>query len=388
MRINILSLLTYCIIILACYADDGWVLTKQTDDSFQPPPRSFPGVFPIDESHAILFSGYFERVDYSNGKNSVFNNDVFILDASNPDLIKWTKVELAEGSIEPAPRSIPCAVYSPLDDAIYMYGGTTYDADFTNFIFYDDAWVFDLSTRSWTLLYEHAPAGTRAGAGCDYLDGKIYISHGSRGLDLFFYDDTWIWDLVTNTWTLLATSEIRPRGRFQLGFNRIPGTENFLLLNGQWTPGQRRQIYLQDVWVLNSNTLNWQELDVSNSPQPVHDSTAYALTSSKWLLMSGGDSNENQTVEDTCPYPLDCAVPVNPTDTNYFLSLKINQGIAQWQDEADFEHNIPPLRKPAMVILEPYIYLVGGMDWDGIHLVGEIYNQYTWRLKLKNKYFN
>jgi len=293
------------------------------------------------------------------------------------------------GSVEPPPRSIDCAAYSPIQNAIYIYGGTTYTSDFSTVTFYEDSWVFHFSNQTWTQLSTATPAGLRGGMGCDYTDDdQIIVTHGSQGTNLLYYDDTWSWDLPTNTWKLLSTSATRPGGRFEFEFNIIPGTDNFLLANGQVSTSTGTSTYLTDVWILYMDTKTWVQLEVEDVPQPVIDAAGYALTSSKYLLMAGGDAGlADLTVEDTCKEPLDCDVRANTTNSNYFLRIRLNDGTAQW-DDPEFDHSFPPVRKPAVLIMEPYLYLVGGTGWDGQHGVGEIYNPYTWAIQLKDKYFN
>jgi hypothetical protein len=343
-----------------------------------------------NDTHAILYGGYRERVAWSLGPN-VFYNDMYLLDVSNPDLLNWSQVNYAPNSPVPFARSYECAVYSPLEDAIFLYGGLTYTSNFSLTTLTADTWVFRFSSLTWTLLDLVVPPGTRAGHGCvlDQSGENIIVTQGipdNRNIGFIqnFTRDTWSWNLATNTWTNLTTSE-PPIGRWLFGFDRIPGTNNFLFLNGRRLSGV---LYMTDVWIFNADTLQWTELEVSNVPQPPREVSVYALTSPKWLLMAGGDADGNLTVAETCPPPLICRSIVSPTDTNFFLRLRSNQGSADWEDEAEFDHTTTPHRHASLVIMKPYLYLYGGHDWDGTHGIGEIYNTLTWGLKLPNKYWD
>jgi len=223
--------------------------------------------------------------------------------------------------------------------------------------------------------------------GCDYIDGSVIMTHGCFNSIISYKNDTWRWDLADNTWTLLDTSTVRPIARSSHTFKRIPGMNKFLLANGQVIVSPIVDSVSTDVWIFDYDTLQWKQSVVSNVPQPPHDSYAEAITSSKWFFMAGGDADGNKTVANTCFPPLQCRVPVTPTNTNYFLRLKLDEDEAIWEDDESFEHSVPPHRRASIVILEPYLYLVGGMDWNGKNGVGEIYNPYTWAIQLKNKYF-
>jgi len=251
---------------------------------------------------------------------------------------------------------------------------------------------YDFGTNTWQSL-GISPAGFRGGGGGDLIDGSTaIITHGALGHDNIHWNDTWTWNLVNNQWNQLTTSAVRPEGRFQLEFSRIPNTNKFLLAHGQYavaSPPIIVNVFKTDVWVLNPVSGNWQQIAVENVPQPVHNAAGYALTSEKWLLMTAGDAGlANKTLSGTCPLPLRCVFKAAPTNTNYFLKLKLDQLKAEWEDEAELDYSVPPVRKPSIVILEPYLYFVGGLGWDGKHGVGEIYNPYTWAIKLKNNKFN
>ena len=103
---------------------------------------------------------------------------------------------------------------------LYIYGGASFtsnfDEDFT--VFYNDTWVFDFSTQTWTFL-GISPAGTRGGMGCDAINTTaILMTHGALGHGNIFLDDTWIWDIQSNTWTQQTTSVTKPVARFEAHF--------------------------------------------------------------------------------------------------------------------------------------------------------------------------
>jgi len=337
-----------------------------------------------NDTHAILYGGYRERIAWSLGPN-VFYTDMYFLDVSNPDLIKWTKVNYAPNSPVPTGRGYECAVYSAIEDAIFLYGGNFYTSNFSTANIFEDSWVYHFSTNTWTLLDVAAPPGLRTGAGCalDASGENVILTQGFGPSNVStnnFYRDVWSWNLATNTWTNLTTN-IPPNGRWIFGWDRVPGTNNFRLVQGR----RLMQVYMTDVWEFNGDTHQWREFEVSNVQNPPHELGAYAFTSDKWVLMTGGDADGNKTLADTCLPPLICRTVVTPQDTNFFL--RVNDGSAHWEDEAGFDHTVTPVRHAKIVKMKPYLYLYGGLDFDGIHGIGDIYNTLTWAMKLPNKYW-
>jgi len=381
------SILLISFFFLLSLADYGWYVTRLNPDSFRPTPssRSMIQFIKKNNTHAILFGGYRERIAWNLGPN-VFYNDMYFLDVSNPQLLKWTKVTYNPSSPVPTARSYECAVYSEIEDAFFMYGGLIYTSNFSTPVVFGDSWVYRFSTNTWTQLDAVAPPGYRAGHGCalDSSGQNVIMLHGVPDNVSAPVNTVSVWNLATNTWKELPPSTVGPIGRWLFGWYRIPDTNNFLMVNGR-IPGN--QVYLTDIWVLNGDNYQWSQLEVSNTQNPPHEVAAYALTSSKWFLMSGGDADGNKTVADTCKPPLICRTVVTPQDTNFFLQLNLNAQRADWEDEAGFDHTSTPHRHATIVVMKPYLYMYGGHDWDGQHGIGEIYNTLTWGLKLSNKYW-
>jgi hypothetical protein len=267
-----------------------------------------------------------------------------------------------------------------------MYGGVIYTPNLQGILF-ADTWVFHFDTNTWTLIDIVAPGGNNSGHSCvlDITGENVIVGYGvDIAAPPTATDKVWKWHLATNTWTDITSAGPRPIKRWVHGFGRIPGSKDFLLLNGR-IPMNRT--YLTDVWKLDGETFTWTQFAVSNVMNPPHEVATYAFISSQWILMSGGDADGNLTVADTCKPPLVCITVVTPQDTNFFLRLNLNQEQADWEDEAGFDHTTTPHRHAAVVVMEPYLYMYGGHDWDGLHGIGEIFNTLLWAIKIPNKYW-
>lgn len=366
-----------------------WYLTRQDPTSQQPSTRSVPSFLPKNETHAILYGGYLEHIVINRpDSNNTFYNDIFIMNAENPDLIKWTQIQKADSSPEPIPRAYSCVVYSKSLDALYVYGGFTYNPQFTQINFFSDIWKFEFANLTWTLIQENGPAGNRAGMGCDILadENVVYLTYGTVNTLSNALNDTWMWELETNTWTLLTNiSEVnRPTSRSLHVFRVIGSTHDFLFFDGLSLRSINNTNRFSEVWIFHSDTATWQQNVVNNPPAP-RGTFAYTLTSEKWFFMHSGDFEETNITENCLP-PLECIDPADPTDESFFMKFK--DGSSKWTDELELAHSTPPLRHASIVNLEPNLYLVGGMDWSGKNGVGEEYNYFTYSIILTAKYFN
>jgi len=396
-RIFILFLFINQIIIIT--AKEEWHMATEQEDSFHPPPRASPHFIRKNSTHAIYFGGYFERVAINLG-NNIFLNDLFLLDVSDPSgKIRWTKVEYNSQTV-PSPRILGCVDYSPQLNALFLYGGVTFNANFGNMVFFSDSWKFSVETLTWTLLSENSVPGARSSMGCTFIDGYIYMTHGISGNDtLHPVNNTWKWHLASNVWTELVipqTSPI-PAGRFKLIFERFPENNDLIFFGeGETISPQFQEVLFTDLWTFNRQTLEWKQFTIRDAPEAQRDTYAYALTSDRWFLTHSGDSRTNETLTDTCHPPLFCFIRATPTDDTFFLNLKMNENnnnnnnmVADWETEEDFEFRSPPLRRAVLVVFPPTrrVFLVAGYDWNGKNGIGEIYNPFTWVIKLKDKYF-
>jgi hypothetical protein len=175
-----------------------------------------------NDTHAIFYGGYREKIAWNTGVNT-FYNDMYLVDVSNPELIKWTRVNYDPSSPVPNARSYECSVYSEIEDAYFMYGGLLYTSNFSTTIVLGDSWVYHFSTNTWTLLDALAPAGYRAGHGCalDSSGENVIVLHGIKDNVTDPINATSVWNLATNTWTHLPPATVGPLGRwlFWMGKN-------------------------------------------------------------------------------------------------------------------------------------------------------------------------
>lgn len=388
----IIPLIYYLICIIN--AKNQWYIAQQNDDSQHPSPRSVPFFTALNSTHAILYGGFLEHIEdnsLTNCGDNAFYNDIYILDASNPELAFWTRINNASDSIAPpAGRAYGCVVYSPNLNSLFLYGGIAFSKEFDEVTSYGDSWSFNLTSLEWTLIEAAAPPGNLSGIDCDIVSetDTVYLTHGTLNSLANFQNKTWKWDLHTNTWTLLFNNASdKPASRALNVFRRIPHTNEFLFFDGLVLTSHdaSKAVHFTDVWRFNINTLVWMNQTVINPPS-ARGSFGYALTSTRWFFMYGGDISTNRSIADNCFPPLECYTSVDPNHEAYFLRLFF-PNVVDWSDELDFDFSPPSLRHSSIAVLPPNLYLVGGMDWSGKNGVGEQYNFYTWTVTLPDFYF-
>ncbi|GAA6059796.1 hypothetical protein JCM10212_003691 [Sporobolomyces blumeae] len=136
-----------------------------------------------------------------------FKNDLCWFDLQKLKLgqPRWSFVEYSPDSVVPPPRTgHTCVTYG---DALYIFGGT--DGQYH----YNDTWCFDLATQTWTELscigYIPVP---REGHAATLVDDVMYV-FGGRGVDGKDLEDLAAFKIGTQRWFMFQNMGPAPSGR-------------------------------------------------------------------------------------------------------------------------------------------------------------------------------
>ncbi|MEM9155810.1 MAG: kelch repeat-containing protein [Cyanobacteria bacterium P01_F01_bin.33] len=375
---------------VVAYADDdtdeapvGWVLTET--QGFHPPPRDSASVFDIPGNDAFgIFGGYSEALDISgttSPTSNTFFNDLFIFDASSRT---WTRRSSGEG---PAPRGFACAVYHEGTESVLVFGGSHFEADFSAFTYFDDLWRFDLSTNEWTEIQPVGPRPlARAGCGCDIIGDGLFVFSGN-GENFSTDNELWRYDIVSQSWARLQADDVgdpsRPAARTQMIFIRIPTHNKFLMIGGD------AFVQLPHPPFLDART---QE-----------DVWIYDANRNHWTEFAPKNTPEparnhrayamiserlllvqNGDAQSDATTQQTCPPPLSclipPTPTNDTFVYDIK--LERWTEIGLSPGTVPPTRRSTMRRVGETLYLFGGYGWDGDNAVGKVTNPYTWELDL------
>ena len=176
-----------------------------------------------------------------------------------PPLGDRTPMEPATG---PSGQGFSSMVYDAESDRVILFSGDTDDP-------IQDTWAYDLDTNSWTEMnmnpatspdffrFSHAMA-------YDAQSDRAILFGGEYQLGTPL-SDTWAYDFNTNTWTDMnpATS---PSAR--LGHRMVyDARADRIILFGGLSSVQPREIYLDDMWAYDFDTNAWTQLSPSTKPR-------------------------------------------------------------------------------------------------------------------------
>jgi hypothetical protein len=318
------------------------------DPGLAPPPRTTHPLVALDGRRLLTFGG--ETRDTHLGP-MVNTDDTWVFDGARNT---WARVPTTRA---PAPRCHVPAAYSPDHQLVLLVGGWKNDVQPN--ATYADTWVFDVRAGDWE---QRVPAGDPIGPGSDYglvylparasflllhgnqnalydpsantwrrlpparavteggaptnfsvgastmcvtlpASGEVVVFGGSSGPNqTIFSDTTALYDVGTNTYTVLATP-VRPSARVRSGFAYDARRGLCVLFGGVQDQFSQRH---DDLWVFDPRSRTWREVACSGRPGPRggYYGMAYDAPADRFVLY-GGRSAPERWLDDTLALEFD-----------------------------------------------------------------------------------
>ncbi len=228
--------------------------------------------------YAAIYDAPRDRIIIFGGQNAGFFNDVWAFDLENE-----TWQELAASGTSPSTRYGTSAIYdAPRNRMVVSHGFTSQGR-------FDDTWAFDLATNTWTDITP--TSGSKPLKRC--LHRAVYDASGDRmllfggcssGFGPCPQGDLWAFDLKTNVWTELQPPGDTPSARTDPSMAYDPTGKRGILFGGR-----NSQSFLNDTWSFDVVAQQWTLLSVEGgppSPRKSHD--AVVDSTNGRLLMFGG----------------------------------------------------------------------------------------------------
>jgi N-acetylneuraminic acid mutarotase len=220
-------------------------------------------------------------------------------------------IELGPVSQLPHARKASPMVYDPIQDRAILFGGT--DGSGLDCIFeFNDTWVYDSLTNTWEDL---APIGavpsTRGLHSMVYdplanrviLFGGKHWTFGLGGGD--WLNDTWTYDPVANAWIELKASGPVPAARQGHSMVYDPIGERVILFGGaHGERDSRERTWLNDTWTYDPGVNAWTELDPAGTLPPGRYSQAMAYDPGAGRIIMFGGYDGDEVLDDTWSYDL------------------------------------------------------------------------------------
>lgn len=342
-------------------ADGTWKRLSVT--GVAPSERSAPSVTALGRTAITLFGGVHDS--FATGQNT-FYNDLYRL-AFDPSTGtgSWTKVAVTGES--PTARAFAGSAGDSY--AMFIFGGSQFSADGSQFTVFDDLWKF--GGRDWA-KEEPVNAGPSGRSGPTvWIDGgKIYV-YG--GIDATFttLNDLWSYDLGTKTWKQLvaAGDPGAPPARHlaQAGHTATNGT---LTLYGGEGLDQTGFSVLPDTWQYDIASGKWANVTpATGNIDPPRNYGAAGLIGGS-LYLQGGDIPGGSA---------GCGAPFeqNPTEELW----KFDTVAKTWRKLAPAGDPLVKLKRTAGAVAGSSLVVTAGWDFqcaaDGTG-PGQVWNKDTY----------
>ena len=207
----------------------------------------------------------------------------------------WTDLHPA-GEPPSGPGSMVC---DPASGKVILFGGVGNNG------YLNDTWAYDPTANTWTNLNPSGdlpPARNGHSMVYDSATGKV-ILFGGFGIDI--HNDTWAYDPTANTWTNLKPTGELPSGRHFSSAVYDSGTGQVILFGGSgFDSSGASPVYFNDTWAYDPITNTWTKLQPTGELPSARElpSAVYDSGTGQVILFGGAGGSDGTALNDTWAY--------------------------------------------------------------------------------------
>lgn len=258
-----------------------------------PAPRRYHALAYDDESGTIIMVG----------GQSAFGGDISMMGKDNT--WAYDSVNNLWSWMNPVPEPIKLLgsqlAYDAESDRVILYGGS--EGLGLMAVGVGDTWGYDFSTNSWEQLSDGPLRRFGARLAYDSESDMIILFGGSdwgfvsvsQGDPSISYNETWVYDTNTDTWTNMEPDP-SPSGRWYQPMAYDSKADRVILWGGTDYAGDPADEGL--VWAYDYNTNTWEVISPSEGPNPDPDREGAGMVydaESDRMIMFGGDAFGSET---------------------------------------------------------------------------------------------
>jgi hypothetical protein len=199
--------------------------------------------------------------------------------------------------LRPMRRSEHAGIFDPIGDQLVFFGGSLgvpVECSFPTSTFENETWLFDLRCQLWRMIPGGPPTGrTRHAAVYDSTEHRMLIFGGrfraGASGDYSLFSDVWAFDLDTESWSEVPTTS-GPSARINAGVVYDPSGHRMIVFGGNASASGMGYIPLNDTWVLDILSGTWSELATSGAPSPrLFQSALWDVTRQRMIIHGGAN---------------------------------------------------------------------------------------------------
>ena len=261
-------------------SDNSWT---QKFPATKPSSRQSHSMSYLGGDQVLLFGGFLEDANFS--------GETWIYDLSDN---AWT---LKNPATSPTARC-NSAMASAGGDQTLIFSGVPRTGD---------TWIYDLSDNNWTQKFPASNPGLLNNHAMANIGGDNVLLFGAP---YFFNDNTWVYDLSDNTWTL-KNPATKPPARYN---NRLAsiGGDRVLMFGGAEL---RLDPIYDDTWIYDLSDDNWTLMNPVNRPGARMEHAMASIGGNK-VLIFGGSTDDTWLYTATAP---SCSITVSAGADEHLL---------------------------------------------------------------------
>lgn len=177
--------------------------------------------------------------------------------------------QLAEGSDGPPPRGRYAVAHDVAGARMFIHGGRYRASTSGTYTLYDDTWAFDLATDTWSQIDAVGPS-PRTNHTAVVAGTKLLVFGGNasnNGLAFTPLDDLWVLDLETETWDELPNAGAPDARLFHSAAISDDGGTMFIYGGGDESAFTGP--FFADFWAYDIADGTWTELGTDSSTTPI-----------------------------------------------------------------------------------------------------------------------
>jgi len=228
---------------------------------------------------------------------------------------------------------------------VLLFGGR--DSNHLN-----DTWLYDLSDNTWTIKNPSNSQSIRSDHGMAPIWGtdKVLLFSGSWGEPV---GDTWIYDLSDNTWIkIIPNNQVSYRYRYAIA--SIWGTDKVVIFGGGYSYGDKQY---SETWIYDLSDNTWIEKKLSYYPDERWQHRMAFINKTNKVILFGGTSDITTYSSDTWEFEnIDHGIFIsNPYDIGPNASYKTINWNSDSMNETSIKLQLRTAASESEINLKPFI---------------------------------
>lgn len=288
--------------------------------------------------------------DFATFQN-VFFDDTYVFDTETNT---WTRLY---PPTQPPARTFAASAGHPGRGVLAVFGGSIFDATYQVFSVFDDLWIYDPAQGTWSeIVADNAGPDARSGASMWAHGDKLYVFGGITQF-FQFHNDLWTYDFGTNLWTLLSPEGAAgaPPGRHVAASGKTLKQGKLTIYGGEALDFSTFEFaILEDVWQFDIATGQWTDATPAPSKDlPLHRNYGATALVGQRLYLHGGDIPGGSS---------GCGAPFPQNVSEEIWSYHLVQ--KRWRQHFPAGDPLVRLKRTAAAAVDGKMYIFSGWDFQ------------------------